>query len=89
MISRAYLAIACAVLLCGCAGQSIEEVRAGALKQAEDHCRSEGKQFLLQKTEQKESFWGGGQVMVAGYCAGPGDPGYVAPNKANTTGPQT
>lgn len=74
------------LLLAGCISeQGIQATVAEATKTAGDHCRSEGKQFIVTKTEigsdQDTIFHK--RVRVEGICVGPGDPGYVAPAAAD------
>ena len=66
-----------ALMLAGC--MSEEEAAARATAEAKRHCESEGKQFVLRdkKAVDRDNIFGGAMV-VAGYCLGPGDPGYVA-----------
>ena len=78
MKSLRFAVLAVVVALCGCTSSA--ELRDKALNEAEAHCKSERKQFILKKTEQKEDFWTGSQAIITGVCVGPGDPRIVVPS---------
>jgi hypothetical protein len=65
--------------LAGCANASKEE---GAFfAKAREACEAQGKQFVLDKAEESKKGWFSGKtIAVASHCAGPGEPGYVAPH---------
>ena len=64
-----------AVYLAGCV--SAAQQKADAIKQAKDHCDSEGKRFVLKQADSKTNYTlltRGIKTMVTGYCLGPDDP---------------
>ena len=84
MAGKLLLCAVTAVSLAGCV--TGEQEKAIALKQAQDHCTSEGKQFVLKNATANTHFnviTQSADAEVEGTCVGPGDPGYVAPAPAN------
>jgi len=53
-----------------------------ALHDAEKRCAADGKQFVQEKVEKGE-YLVVSTATVSGHCAGPGEPGYVAPPAAH------
>ncbi|HEX4859819.1 MAG TPA: hypothetical protein VFV07_01195 [Rhizomicrobium sp.] len=60
--------------LTGCSGMLADN----ATKQAQAQCAAEGKQFVPTNVEKHDNPIYS-SAAVSGHCAGPGDPGYVAP----------
>lgn len=73
------MSLLAAFALAGCV--DMEQVRVDAIKQAKSHCESEGKQFILNKVEEKSApnASGAEMVVVSGHCVAPGEPGYQTP----------
>ena len=64
----------CLTLLSGCSAMLANQV----LKEAQQKCASQGKQFVQDNLEKHDNpIYSSAEV--SGHCAGPGDPGYVAP----------
>jgi hypothetical protein len=79
-IGKTLILVVTAVSLAGCV--SAEQEKQLAIKKAQDHCASEGKQFVMKDASADEHFGlvtNTAHAEVTGACVGPGDPGYVAP----------
>ena len=64
----------CLPFLSGCSTMLANQ----ALKDAQAKCVAQGKQFVQDSVEKQDNpIYSSAEV--SGHCAGPGDPGYVAP----------
>ena len=64
----------CVSFLAGCSGMLADN----AVQQGQKKCAAQGKQFVQDDVEKHDNpIYSSAEVT--GHCAGPGDPGYVAP----------
>ncbi|HTT97318.1 MAG TPA: hypothetical protein VMF58_04670 [Rhizomicrobium sp.] len=68
------IAALCVPFVTGCSGMLADQVT----KEAQQKCASQGKQFVQDDVKKQDNpIYSSAEV--SGHCAGPGDPGYVAP----------
>ena len=69
------IAALCVPFLVGCSGMLADN----AIKQGQEKCAAQGKQFVQDNVEKHDNpIYSSAEVT--GHCAGPGEPGYVAPS---------